>query len=133
MTRWDADGAFGLFGGCAAIVGAAFAAAVMFSPGETVARLVVMSLAMAGVTALTRDWRASAGAAVLAVLVFVGFLVDRAGVLTGDPGAWVFAAVIPVAALAGWSRRLRWPRIVVAHRSAAPAPARATQSRAMSA
>jgi hypothetical protein len=109
MTRWDADGAFGLVSGCAAVVGAAFVAAWMFSPGETVARLVVTSLAVGGVTALTRDWRAGAGVTALAVLIFVGFLVNRDGVLTGSVSGWAEAAVIPVAALGGFARRVRWP------------------------
>jgi len=81
----------------------------MFSPGETVARLVVMSLATVGVTALSRDWRAGAGGAALAVLIFVGFLVNRDGVLTGSASGWAEAAVIPVAALGGFARRIRWP------------------------
>ena len=110
MTRWDADGAFGLAGGCTAVVGAALVAAWMFTPGETVARLVVMALAAAAVTALTRDWRASTGAAGLAVLIFVGFLSGRAGVLTGDAAGWAEAAAIPAAALAGFARRIRRPR-----------------------
>jgi hypothetical protein len=107
MTRWDADGAFGLVTGCTAVVGAAFLAAVMFRPAETVPRLVVMALAAGAVTALTRDWRAAAGATGLAVLVFVGFLVNRDGVLTGAATGWEEAAVIPAAALAGFARALR--------------------------
>jgi hypothetical protein len=111
MSRWNADGSFGLLAGCAAVVGAAFVAALMFTPTESIARLVVMAAAVLGVTAATRDWRAAAGAAALAVLVFVGFLVNRDGVLTGNEHAWADASVLPAAALAGWTRRLPRPKV----------------------
>ena len=100
--------AFGLAGGCAVVVVAALAAAAFMPPGHVGARLLVMAVTVGVLAAVLTDWRASAGVAVVAALIFVGFLVHRDGDLTGGTSAWPYTIMIGLAALAG--RGLRWRR-----------------------
>ena len=68
MQRPD-EAAFGLAGGCVAMVGAGFAAAGIDGFG---ARLAVMALAALVAAAVLADWRACAGVTAAAALIFVG-------------------------------------------------------------
>jgi hypothetical protein len=102
------DGAFGLAGGCTAVVLAAFATAALVSPDHFFVRAVVTAAAVGVVAAALTDWRACAGVAVFAALLYMGFLVHRDGVLTGDPTAWPYTIMIGLAALLGrGERRMR--------------------------
>jgi hypothetical protein len=101
MRERDSGSPFELAAGCGAVVVAAFIAAATFGPAEPVDRAVVMAIAVAGLAAVLRDWRASAGVTVLAALVFVGFLVHQAGQLTGDPAPWRYTLILGFAALLG--------------------------------
>jgi hypothetical protein len=92
---------FELVAGTAAIVVMAFAAAAMFSLGQPAGRVVIMAVAVGVLSALFTDWRAVAGIAVVASLVFVGFLTHQDAVLTGDPAPWFFTPLIGLAALLG--------------------------------
>jgi hypothetical protein len=73
-----------------------------------------MAAVVGVVAAVLTDWRACAGAAVLAALIYVGFLVHRDGVLTGDAAAWPYTIMIGLAAVLGrgarWLRRAEEPR-----------------------
>jgi hypothetical protein len=100
--------AFGLAGGSAAVVVAALAAAAFMPPGHVGARSLVMAVTVGVLAATLTDWRACAGVAVLAALIFVGFLAHRDGVLTGDPSAWPYTIMIGLAAVLG--RGERWRR-----------------------
>jgi cell division protein FtsW (lipid II flippase) len=100
--------AFGLAGGCAAAVVAALAAAAFMPPGHLGARMLVMAVTVGILAAVLTDWRACAGVAVVAALIFVGFLAHRDGVLTGDTRAWPYTIIIGVAAVLGRGRR--WMR-----------------------
>src|SRR6266511_4155819 len=97
--------AFGLAGGSAAVVVAALAAAAFMPPGHVGARSLVMAVTVGVLAATLTDWRACAGIAVLAALIFVGFLAHRDGVLTGDPSAWPYTIMIGLAAVFGRGRR----------------------------
>jgi hypothetical protein len=104
-VRDDEDGtenaAFELVAGTAAVIVAGFVAAVLFPGAEPAGRVVVMALAVGLFAALTTDWRASVGVAVIAALLFVGFLTHKYAVLTGDPAPWSFAPLIGLATLLG--------------------------------
>jgi hypothetical protein len=101
-------GAFGLAGGCTAVVVAALVTAAVVAPGHEFVRAVLMAVAVGAVAAVLVDRRASAGAAVVAALIFVGFLAHRDGVLTGDASAWPYAIMIGLGVLPGRiERRLR--------------------------
>jgi len=102
------DAAFGLAGGFAVVVAAALVTAGMIPADERFARLAVMAAVTAVLTVVIGDARAAAGIAVVAALVFVGFLAHRFGVLTGDPRAWESALVIVLAA--GLGRMIRLAR-----------------------
>jgi len=110
MRSGDADngllGAFELAGGCAAAVVAALVAAALVAPGHFGPRVLIMAIAVGAVAAVLTDWRSSAGAAVLAALIFVGFLVHHDGDLTGSATAWPYTLIIGLAALLGRSTRL---------------------------
>jgi len=113
--------AFGLAGGCAVVVAAALVAAAVVAPGHFAPRVLIMAIAVGVVTAVLADWRACAGVAVVAALIFVGFLVHRDGDLTGSAGAWPYTLVIGLAALLGRSaRRLHAARRVLLTRRSAP-------------
>jgi hypothetical protein len=113
MRTEEVDGAlpaaaFGLAGGCAAVVGAALASAAFIPPGHLGARVLVMAVTVGVLAAVLSDWRACAGVAVVAALIFVGFLAHRDGVLTGDRSAWPYTIMIGLAAILG--RGERWRR-----------------------
>ncbi|WP_433300340.1 hypothetical protein ACQP2F_02810 [Actinoplanes sp. CA-030573] len=100
--------AFGLAGGCVAVIAAAFVAAGTFAPGQRWARLLVMALVAGIAAARLADWRACAGVTLFAALVYVGFLADRDGDLLPHGHAWPYALLIVLAALLGrGQRRLR--------------------------
>ena len=110
MRSGDADngllGAFDLAGGCAAtVVGALFAAA-MVAPGHLGTRAMIMAITVCAVAAVLTDGKSSAGVAVLAALIFVGFLVHHDGDLTGSTAAWPYTLIIGLAALLGRGTRL---------------------------
>jgi hypothetical protein len=109
MARNDSGWAFGLAGGCVAVIGAAFLAAAVIT--DMRGRLLVLALAAGVIAARTVDWRACLGSTAFAALVYVGFLAGHQGVLTGDAPAWAYTLVIGVAALVGrGQRRLRGAR-----------------------
>jgi hypothetical protein len=112
MRTKQVDGAspaaFGLAGGCAAVVVAALAAAAFVPYGHAGARALVMAVTVGVLAATLSDWRACAGVALAAALIFVGFLVHRDGVLTGGTSAWPYTIMIGLAALLG--RGERWRR-----------------------
>lgn len=87
--------------GTAALIVTAFAAAVMFPAAEPAARVLVVAVTVGVLSARFTDWRACAGVAVIAALVFVGFLAHQYGVLTGEPTPWSFTPLIGFAALLG--------------------------------
>ncbi len=97
---WPTE-AFGLAGGCAAVVLAALVTAAFVAPDHIVVRAAVMALGVGVLAAVLTDWRACVGAAVLAGLIYIGFLVHRDGVLTGDPSAWRYTPVMGAAVLVG--------------------------------
>jgi hypothetical protein len=92
---------FELAAGTAVVVVAGFVAAVMVPATEPAGRVAVMAVAVGVIAAACTDWRAGAGSAVTATLVFVGFLTHRYGVLTGDPAPWSFTPTIVLATLLG--------------------------------
>lgn len=120
MARNDSGWAFGLAGGCVAVIGAGFLAAAITS-GD-VGRLVVLAIAVGVIAARTVDWRACLGSTAFAALVYVGFLAGHQGVLTGDAPAWEATLLIGFAALLG--RGQRWMR--AARRPQDPLRARVT-------
>ena len=93
--------AFEFAAGTAAIVVAGFAAATLFPPGEPAGRALIMAIVVGVLCALFTAWRACAGIAVVAVLVFVGFLTHRYGTLTGAPAPWSYTPVFGFAVLVG--------------------------------
>jgi hypothetical protein len=105
MVRDDADGSvnatFELVAGTAAVVVAGFAAVALFPAPGAAGRLVVLAVAVGLVAAVCTDWRAAAGVAAVAALVFVGFLTHRYGVLTGDPTPWSFTPLLGFATVLG--------------------------------
>ncbi|NMO54957.1 hypothetical protein HH310_27710 [Actinoplanes sp. TBRC 11911] len=108
MARNDSGWAFGLAGGCVAVIGAAFLAAAVST--DMHGRLIVLALAAGVIAARTVDWRACLGSTAFAALVYVGFLAGHQGVLTGDEPAWAYTLVIGFAALLG--RGQRWMHAV---------------------
>jgi hypothetical protein len=105
-VRDDQDGTgnatFELVAGtAAAVVVAGFAAAALFPAPGPAGRVVVMAVAVGLCAAVATDWRAAAGVAVLAALVFVGFLTHRYGVLTGDPSPWSRTPLLGLATVLG--------------------------------
>jgi hypothetical protein len=100
------EAAFGLAGGCVAVIGAGFVAAGVFAPAEDGPRLVVMALTAGVLGAVLADWRACLGVTTFAVLVFVGFLAGRDGDLLTHGPAWSYAVLIGLAALLGRGWRL---------------------------
>jgi hypothetical protein len=106
MARDDSGWAFGLAGGCVAVIAAGFLAAAATT--DVRGRLLLMAITAGVIAARTVDGRAWLGSAAFAALVFVGFLTGHDGVLTSDGHAWAYAMVIGLAALLGrGQRRLR--------------------------
>jgi hypothetical protein len=114
----SATAAFGLAGGCAAVVVTALAAAAFIAPDQMGARSLVMAVAVGVLAAVLTDWRACAGVAVVAAVIFVGFLAHRDGVLTGDTSAWSYTIMIGIAAVLGRGRR--WMRSAAVRQAEAP-------------
>lgn len=104
---WPSE-AFGLAGGCATVVLAALATAAFVAPGHVVARAAVMAVVVGVLAAVLARFRACAGAAVLAALIYIGFLVHRDGVLTGDTSAWTYTIMIGLAGVLGRGGRWIW-------------------------
>jgi hypothetical protein len=104
--------AFGLAGGCVAVVLVALGTAALFGPGDLAGRAAAMAVAVGVLAAVLVDWRASAGVAVVAALIFVGFLAHRDGDLTGSATAWPYAAVIGLALVLGCGGRWVWSAAV---------------------
>jgi hypothetical protein len=98
--------AFELAAGCVVVVATACFIAAAFGPADRVARLVIMAVVVGLLALNVREARACAGIAVVAALVFVGFLAHRDGQLTGNPASWMSTVVIGLADLAG--RGPRW-------------------------
>src|SRR6185295_3914963 len=94
--------------GCVAVVAAAEAAAAFLGPHELGARALVIALVVGVSTATAPRLRDGAGVALFGALVYVGFLVHRDGVLTGDASAWRYTAILI--------------RVVNAHRGQLPRP-----------
>src|SRR3954452_2097807 len=111
--------AFELAAGCVVVVATACFVAAAFGPADRVARLVIMAVGVGLLAVNVREARACAGVAVVAALVFVGFLAHRDGQLTGSPAPWVSTSVIGLAALAG--RGPRWIHRLAGAPAAAPA------------
>jgi cell division protein FtsW (lipid II flippase) len=104
---WPAE-AFGLAGGCAAVVVAALATAAVVAPAHVGARMLIMAVTVGVLAAVLTDWRACLGVAVVGALIFVGFLAHRDGVLTGSTAAWPYTIMIGLAAVLGRAvRRMR--------------------------
>jgi hypothetical protein len=103
MARNDSGWAFGLAGGCVAVIAAGFLATAATTDGR--GRLLVMAGTAGVIAARTVDWRAWLGSTAFAALVYVGFLTGHEGVLTGDGHAWAYAMVIGLAALFGRGQR----------------------------
>jgi len=87
--------------GCGAVVVAAMAAAALLDPHEPGTRALVIALAVGGCTATARRLRDAAGVALFGALVYVGFLVHRDGVLTGDASAWRYTTLVVFLAVLG--------------------------------
>jgi hypothetical protein len=104
-VRDDEDGTvnttFELVAGTVAVVVAGFVAVALFPAPGLAGRLVVTAITVGLFAAMATDWRAAAGVAVLAALVFVGFLTHRYGVLTGDPMPWSVTPLLGFAMLLG--------------------------------
>ena len=116
MARSDGgEMAFGLAGGCVAVVAAALATAALFAPSEQGARLLAMAATAGVLAAVLDDWRACLGVTLIAALIFVGFLAGHAGDLTSDRSAWPYTLVIGLAALLG--RGQRRMRLAQVHRA----------------
>ena len=98
--------AFGLAGGCAAVVIVALATAALVAPGDLAGRVAAMAVAVGVLAAVLVDWRASLGVAVAAALIFVGFLAHRDGDLTGGTSAWAYTIAIGLALVLGRAQRL---------------------------
>lgn len=113
--RGGEEMAFGLAGGCVAVVAAALATAALFTPSEQAARLLAMSAAVGVLAAVLADWRACLGVTVVAALIFMGFLAGHAGDLTSDRSAWPYTLLIGLAALLG--RVLRRVRLAQLQRA----------------
>jgi len=92
--------------GCVAVVAAAEAAAAFLGPHELGARALVIALVVGVSTATAPRLRDGAGVALFGALVYVGFLVHRDGVLTGDASAWRYTALVVFLAVLG--RVVRW-------------------------
>lgn len=109
MRNSDIDGvAFGLAGGCVAVIGAAFVSAAAFPAAELGPRLLLMALAAGVLAAIVADWRACLGVTVFAALVYVGFLAGRDGDLIAHASVWSSTLLIGLAAALGrGQRRLR--------------------------
>jgi hypothetical protein len=73
--------AFELAAGCVVVVATACFIAAAFGPADRVARLVIMAVVVGLLALNVREARACAGIAVVAALVFVGFLAHRDGQL----------------------------------------------------
>jgi hypothetical protein len=65
-----------------------------------------MAVVVAALAAVLVDGRAALGVAVVAALIFVGFLAHRDGVLTGGASVWPYTIIIGLGALLGRSHRL---------------------------
>ena len=104
-ARDDEDGTvnatFELVAGTAAVVVAGFAAVALLPAPGPFGRLAVLAVAVGLVAAVATDWRAAAGVAAVAALVFVGFLTHRYGVLTGDPAPWSCTPLLGFATVLG--------------------------------
>jgi hypothetical protein len=105
MAGRENEAGFGVAGGCVAVIGAAFVAAV-FAPRDTTVRLLVMAVTVAVLAAVLVDWRACLAVTGFAALVYVGFLADRDGDLLAHGTAWPDALLLAGAALVG--RGERW-------------------------
>lgn len=95
------NASFEVAAGTAAITVAGFAAAVLFPPAEPAGRVLVVAITVGVLSVVFSNWRACLTVAVIAALVFVGFLAHQYGVLTGDATAWSFTALIGFAVLIG--------------------------------
>lgn len=113
--------AFGLAGGCAAVIVAALIAAVLIEPGSEGGRLLMMAVTAGVLARFVEDWRASVGVTVAAALIYVGFLANTGGDLTADATAWPYTVAIAFAALLG--RGQRWMHAIHADHEASPVSA----------
>lgn len=86
--------------GAVAVTGAALVVAAVFGAAELPARVLVIAAVVAWFSARVRDLRAVAAVTALAGAVFVGFLANRYGELTGGEG-WSYAPLILFAAALG--------------------------------
>lgn len=93
-------------GGCAAAVGAALVAGALFPGSDTAARAAVMSVMIGVFAATVADLVAVLAVAVVAALLFVGFLVNESGVLALPGDTWRDLVPLGAAAVLGcaWRR-----------------------------
>jgi hypothetical protein len=102
----------GVAAGALTMIVAALIAAATFSPGQERARLAVMAAAVAVFSAVVGGWRSSLPVALVAYLLFNGFLVHRRGELRWDQATGlrdmsVIAAAAGLGIAVGWWRRSR--------------------------
>ena len=109
---WTDEAGIGLAGGSVVVAGTALATAGLVAPGDLGGRVAAMAVIVAVLAAVLRDARACLGVTVVAVLIFVGFLAHRYGVLTGG-SAWPYTIPIVLAAALGRGQRML-RRLVVA-------------------
>ncbi|GAB3844336.1 hypothetical protein ACFPIJ_51790 [Dactylosporangium cerinum] len=95
-------------GGCAAVVGAAVAAAALFPDGDPPGRVLVLAVAVGIYAAKVRDPWAILSVTGIAMLTFIGFLVNDFGELTLRNDTWPYLLPIGFAALLGWGQH--WMR-----------------------
>ncbi|KAB1915603.1 hypothetical protein [Micromonospora sp. AMSO31t] len=86
--------------GAVVVTGAALVAAAVFGAAELPARVLVIAAVVGLYAARVGDLRAVVAVTALAVAVFVGFLANRFGELTGGDG-WSYAPLILFAAALG--------------------------------
>src|SRR5689334_8651121 len=110
MAGRDGETAFGVAGGCVAVIAAAFVAAA-FAPRDTAVRLLVVAVTVGVAAAVLNDWRACLAVTGFAMLVYVGFLADRDGDLLAHGTAWPDTLLIGLAA--GLGRCGRWMQQVI--------------------
>ncbi|MEV4517473.1 hypothetical protein AB0K00_52020 [Dactylosporangium sp. NPDC049525] len=86
------------------VVGAAVVAGALFPDGELAARAAVMAVVVGVYSAKVADPRAVLGVTGVAMLVYVGFLVNDLGELTLRGGTWPFLIPLGFAAVLGWGQ-----------------------------
>ncbi|MFY1594782.1 hypothetical protein [Micromonospora sp. WMMD737] len=89
-----------------AVMIAAALLATVFPPAELPGRVLVIALAAGVFAAVVADLRAVAAVTGLGMAIFVGFLANRFGELTGDADAWSYTVLIGFASALGTGYRV---------------------------